>query len=105
MRGTSIRCEIAIVNQERSALGHRGTLDPRSQALRGPRTPESIARREGLEDAVVIAITSYGEEQAIRRSREAGFDHHLIKPVDLDALLKLLGPAPTARTGSLTTSS
>jgi CheY-like chemotaxis protein len=30
------------------------------------------------------------------RSREAGFDHHLVKPADLDELLKILGAVPSA---------
>ncbi len=39
---------------------------------------------------VLIALTGWGQEEARRRSRAAGFDHHLIKPVDLDALQALL---------------
>ena len=38
----------------------------------------------------LIALTGYGQEDARRRAREAGFDHHLVKPVDLDALRELL---------------
>ena len=40
---------------------------------------------------MIIAVTGYGEEQAVRRSREAGFDHHLVKPVDIDDLVALMG--------------
>jgi two-component system, chemotaxis family, CheB/CheR fusion protein len=39
---------------------------------------------------VLVAVTGWGQEEDRRRSREAGFDHHLIKPVEPDALLKLL---------------
>ncbi len=38
----------------------------------------------------VVALTGWGQEEDRRRSREAGFDAHLVKPVDFDALLKLL---------------
>ncbi len=31
----------------------------------------------------LIALTGYGQESDRQRSREAGFDHHLVKPVDL----------------------
>jgi CheY-like chemotaxis protein len=41
-------------------------------------------------NAVLIAITGYGQEEDRRRSRRAGFDHHLVKPVVPDALQKLL---------------
>ena len=34
--------------------------------------------------AVLIAITGYGQEEDRRRVREAGFDHHLVKPVEPD---------------------
>jgi two-component system, chemotaxis family, CheB/CheR fusion protein len=37
-------------------------------------------------DLVLVALTGYGREEDIRRSQEAGFDHHLVKPADLSAL-------------------
>ena len=43
-------------------------------------------RRGGvLQGAVIIAVSGYGQDEDRRRSREAGFDHHLVKPVDHDA--------------------
>ena len=41
-------------------------------------------------DLVLIALTGWGQEQDRRRSREAGFDHHLVKPVDPQALMSLV---------------
>jgi CheY-like chemotaxis protein len=38
---------------------------------------------------VLVAITGYGQESDRQRSREAGFDHHLVKPPDIDALRQL----------------
>jgi PAS domain S-box-containing protein len=40
--------------------------------------------------AVIIAVSGYGQAEDRRRSKEAGFDHHLIKPLDPDILLSLL---------------
>jgi CheY-like chemotaxis protein len=37
-------------------------------------------------DVTLIALTGWGQEDDHRRSREAGFDHHLVKPVDPEAL-------------------
>jgi CheY-like chemotaxis protein len=37
-----------------------------------------------------IAVTGYGQDSDRARSREAGFDHHLVKPIALDALIPLL---------------
>jgi CheY-like chemotaxis protein len=42
----------------------------------------------------IIALTGWGQERDRRRSQEAGIDHHLVKPVDLDALRKLLASLP-----------
>ncbi|MEW6704058.1 MAG: PAS domain S-box protein [Pseudomonadota bacterium] len=43
--------------------------------------------------AVLIAMTGYGQPEDKRRALQAGFDHHLTKPVDLDALARCLaGP-------------
>jgi CheY-like chemotaxis protein len=37
-----------------------------------------------------IALTGFGMEEDVRRSREVGFHHHLIKPVDLNKLDALI---------------
>ena len=42
------------------------------------------------DDVVLIALTGWGQEDDVRRSDEAGFDHHMVKPVNPDALMKLL---------------
>jgi PAS domain S-box-containing protein len=39
---------------------------------------------------VLVAVTGYGQEQDRRAAFEAGFDHHLVKPVDMDELATLL---------------
>ena len=40
-------------------------------------------------DLVLVALTGWGQEEDRQRSREAGFDHHLVKPTDIDALQQL----------------
>jgi CheY-like chemotaxis protein/two-component sensor histidine kinase len=47
-------------------------------------------RREEGRQAVLVALTGYGTDEDHRRSQEAGFDYHLVKPVELDALYQLL---------------
>ncbi len=47
----------------------------------------------------IVALTGWGQEADRRRSREAGFDHHLVKPVELAALETLLA-APAVRSHS-----
>jgi CheY-like chemotaxis protein len=41
-------------------------------------------------DARLIAVTAYGQEEDRRRARDAGFDLHLVKPVDPEVLLRRL---------------
>ena len=55
-----------------------------------------------------IALSGYGMEEDIRRSNEAGFSHHLIKPVDINKLDLIIqgesfsdGAAPTVRSAAL----
>jgi two-component system CheB/CheR fusion protein len=51
-------------------------------------------------DIVLIALTGWGQERDRQTSRDAGFDHHLVKPVDLAALGRLLdGIATQERSG------
>ena len=44
-------------------------------------------------DAIFIALTGWGQEEDRRRTREAGFNHHLLKPVNIGALTVLLSEA------------
>jgi PAS domain S-box-containing protein len=53
-----------------------------------------IARRiradPAIAPATLIALTGWGAEAELRRTRESGFDFHMVKPVDANALLELL---------------
>jgi PAS domain S-box-containing protein len=40
--------------------------------------------------ALLVAVTGYGQESDRARTGEAGFDHHLVKPIDLDRLQRIL---------------
>ena len=47
----------------------------------------------GLADLRLIAVTGYGQESDRRRTSDAGFHGHLVKPVDIDAIEATLKPA------------
>ncbi len=47
-------------------------------------------RQRGLTDTRIIAVTGYGMDRDRKRSKEAGFDVHAVKPVRLDTLLELI---------------
>jgi two-component system CheB/CheR fusion protein len=44
-----------------------------------------------LEKVLLVAVSGYGQEEDRRRSEEAGFDRHLVKPIGLATLEELLG--------------
>lgn len=50
----------------------------------------TIRRQPWGERTVLIAVTGWGEASDRQRSAEAGFDHHLVKPVDIGGLMQLL---------------
>ena len=50
------------------------------------------------ENMTILAVSGWGQDDDRRKSREAGFDNHLVKPVDYNTLLKLLAePSATAQ--------
>jgi signal transduction histidine kinase len=59
--------------------------------------------RHGLGSAIhLVALTGYGQPEDRRRAAEAGFDEHLVKPVEPDRLRQLLSKIPVAsRAGGL----
>jgi CheY-like chemotaxis protein len=56
-----------------------------------------LARRIRLEpwggSTILVALTGWGQADDRRRSKEAGIDHHLTKPVEFAAIAKLLSEA------------
>jgi CheY-like chemotaxis protein len=78
------------------ARGHRPDvviLDIGLPGMDGYQVARAL-RDDGFDRTVIVAVSGYGEESAQLRSRDAGFNHHLVKPVDLDALVALIRPAP-----------
>jgi CheY-like chemotaxis protein len=48
-------------------------------------------KAEGTAGRMLIALTGYGEQAHRERAQKAGFHHHLVKPVDPEALQKIIG--------------
>ena len=46
---------------------------------------------------VLVALTGWGTEEDKRRTREAGFDFHMVKPADVNLLLTMLTNPQEAR--------
>ena len=65
-------------------------LDIGLPGMDGYQVARQLRGLTGLERVLIVAVTGYGQEEDRRRSQEAGFDHHLVKPVDLAVLSALL---------------
>jgi CheY-like chemotaxis protein len=65
-------------------------LDIGMPEMDGFEVARRIRRRLTGRDVALIALTGWGQEKDRQRSRSAGFDHHLIKPVEVEVLQALL---------------
>jgi len=65
-------------------------LDIGLPKLDGYSVAQRLRQQASLAKTVLIAMTGYGQEEDRRRTREAGFHHHLVKPVDVEELERLL---------------
>jgi signal transduction histidine kinase/CheY-like chemotaxis protein len=65
-------------------------LDAALPRLNGYEAARTLRGRPWGREVVLIAVTGWGDGEYRRRSSEAGFDHHLVKPSDPEAVTKLL---------------
>jgi signal transduction histidine kinase len=65
-------------------------LDIGLPGMDGYAVAERLRAEPGVDGMRIVALTGYGQAGDVRRSREAGFDEHFTKPVDLAALRELL---------------
>ena len=72
-------------------------LDIGMPGLNGYDVCQTIKRRPLLKNTVVVAQTGWAEGQRGARAQEAGFDHHLVKPVHIDTLAGLLSSIANRR--------
>jgi PAS domain S-box-containing protein len=69
---------------------HVVLLDIGLPGMSGYEVARHLRDLPGFEKTLLIAMTGYGQEEDRQRGREAGFDHYLVKPVDLDKIEHLL---------------
>jgi len=69
-------------------------LDIGMPLLDGYEVARRIRAQEWGKSVTLVALTGWGQESDRRRSQEAGFDTHLVKPLDLDRLTALLAQLP-----------
>jgi signal transduction histidine kinase len=89
--------EVRVANLGKTALSLAQTFRPDTAVLdigmpdlSGYEVAESLRREPWATNIQLIALTGWGQDADRRRAMEAGFDHHLIKPVDADRLADLV---------------
>ncbi|SFU47400.1 Signal transduction histidine kinase [Polaromonas sp. YR568] len=69
-------------------------LDIGLPGMDGFEVARQLRSRPESKNAVLIALTGYGEAESRLRSQKAGFDHHVVKPADIDFLLSIVSQPP-----------
>jgi two-component system, chemotaxis family, CheB/CheR fusion protein len=84
---------LALESAERN-LPEVALLDIGMPKLDGYEVARRIRAEPWGRGITLVALTGWGQDSDRRRSGEAGFDTHLVKPLDLDKLTELLGRLP-----------
>jgi PAS domain S-box-containing protein len=89
--------QVVVEHSARRALLRAGEehpevclLDIGLPEIDGNELAQRLRADPGTAGAVLIAVTGYGQEKDLAQSQAAGFDHHLVKPVDTRALASIL---------------
>ena len=90
-------CAVALAHSGSEALGAARQFRPEVilcdlglPGMNGYQVAAQIREDPSLNNTQLIAVSGYGQEEDQQRSREAGFDRHLTKPVEFDELQRLL---------------
>lgn len=73
-------------------------LDIGMPGLNGYEACRALRTQDGGSGRTIVAVTGWGQPQDVALATEAGFDHHLVKPVDMESLVQLI--AARAESGS-----
>ena len=88
-----------VVEMARRLVPDVVLLDLGLPRLDGLEVWRRLRARGGEIQPLIVAMTGYGQDEDRRRSEEAGFDAHMVKPMDLKVLQELLSRPGLARRG------
>jgi CheY-like chemotaxis protein len=77
---------------------HLMLLDLGMPKLNGYQAAQFIREKPWGQEVMLVALTGWGQDEDRRRTKDSGFDGHLVKPVDLEALTTLLTSMATRAT-------
>ncbi|NRR29556.1 response regulator [Oxalobacteraceae bacterium] len=86
--GTAYDGAGAVASVERAAPD-LVVMDLGMPGMDGYEAARRIRQLPGAGQVLMVALTGWGQEEARRRTKAAGFDHHLVKPVELPQLVRL----------------
>jgi CheY-like chemotaxis protein len=89
---TAVHPDLALDKLEAFAPS-AAVIDIGLPGMDGYQLAAEIRRRLGDKPMRLVAFTGYGGPDDISRAKAAGFDAHLVKPVEIDNLLAALGDA------------
>jgi CheY-like chemotaxis protein len=69
-------------------------LDIGLPTLDGHQVARALRADESFADVIIIAISGYGQDDDRNRSLDAGFNHHLVKPLEFETVAELLAQKP-----------
>lgn len=81
---------LEAIEQAADYRPHVILLDLGMPKLNGYDVCRRIREQDWGSDMMIIALTGWGQAEDRQRTKEAGFDHHLVKPVDVAKLNELL---------------
>ena len=101
---TALGATVAVAHSGRSALDtldafkpHALLLDIGMPEMDGYEVARQVRARPNHANTMLIALTGWGQDQDHQQSQAAGFDHHLVKPLNIDKLRDLLAAPISAR--------
>ncbi|HEX4072495.1 MAG TPA: response regulator, partial [Planctomycetaceae bacterium] len=103
MKGHDVRTAYDGLEAIDAAVSHKPEivlLDVGLPRLNGFDVARRLRESEDLRQVMLVALTGWGHEEDRRRSKEAGFDHHMVKPADpaaLDRVLESLASRPAGK--------
>jgi CheY-like chemotaxis protein len=59
--------------------------------MNGYQVLRALKAEAALQAALVVAVTSYAEEEDKQRTAQAGFDAHFVKPITIESVRELIG--------------
>ena len=87
---TTVYDGVAAVTQARASTPDVIVMDIGMPGMDGYDAARLIRQQPGGDRIMLIALTGWGQATDKNRAAQAGFDHHLVKPVDYDMLMKCL---------------